>query len=114
MARFVYKPQFYSIERRMPMYKRLLRCVREYKTPSLLTLLFIALEAVIECFIPFIAADLINSVQGGATMNDILRDGLLLVVMAIASLCCGGIAGFTCAKASCGYYRRRIIKINFY
>ena len=85
------------------MYKRLLGCVREYKTPSLLTLLFIALEAVIECFIPFIAADLINSVQNDATMNDILFNGLLLVVMAIASLCCGGIAGFTSAKASCGF-----------
>ena len=85
------------------MYKRLLGCVREYKTPSLLTLLFIALEAVIECFIPFIAANLINSVQDGAQMGDILQDGLLLVVLAIASLCCGGIAGFTCAKASCGF-----------
>ena len=85
------------------MYKRLLRCVREYKLPSLLTLLFISLEAVIECFIPFIAAKLINSVEHGADLNDILRSGLVLIVMALASLCCGGIAGFTCAKASCGF-----------
>ena len=66
------------------MYKRLLKCVREYKTPSLLTLLFIALEAVIECFIPFIAANLINSVKDGAVMEDILHSGLLLIAMAIA------------------------------
>ena len=85
------------------MYKRLLRCVREYKLPSLLTLLFISLEAVIECYIPFIAAKLINSVENGADLNDILRSGLVLIVMALASLCCGGIAGFTCAKASCGF-----------
>ena len=85
------------------MYKRLLRCVREYKRPTFLTLLFITLEAVIECFIPFIAAQLINDVQAGAAMPDIIRSGLILIAMAMASLCCGGIAGYTCAKASCGF-----------
>ena len=85
------------------MYKRLLGCVREYKRPTFLTLLFITLEAVIECFIPFIAAQLINDVRNGAQMEDVVRSGLLLIAMAIVSLCCGGIAGFTCAKASCGF-----------
>ena len=85
------------------MYKRLLRCVREYKAPTFLTLLFITLEAVIECFIPYIAAQLINDVENGAVMEDIVRSGLFLIALAIASLCCGGIAGFTCAKASCGF-----------
>ncbi|MBE6806791.1 MAG: ABC transporter ATP-binding protein [Ruminococcaceae bacterium] len=85
------------------MYKRLLRCVREYKTPTFLTLLFITLEAVIECFIPYIAAQLINDVEKGAAMPDIIRSGLILIAMAVASLCCGGIAGYTCAKASCGF-----------
>ena len=85
------------------MYKRLLRCVREYKTPTFLTLLFIALEAVLECFIPATAAQLINSVQNGAVMEDIIRSGIQLILMAVASLCCGAIAGYTCAKASCGF-----------
>ncbi len=85
------------------MYKRLLRCVREYKAPTLLTLLFITLEAVIECYIPFVAAQLINDVRNGAQMNTVVRSGLILIAMAVVSLCCGGIAGFTCAKASCGF-----------
>ena len=85
------------------MYKRLLGCVREYKLPTFLTLLFISLEALIECFIPATAADLINSVKNGAMMEDILHSGLILIAMAVASLCCGGIAGYTCAKASCGF-----------
>ena len=85
------------------MYKRLLRCVREYKLPTFLTLLFITLEAVIECFIPFTAAQLINDVRNGAGMDMVVRSGLILIAMAVASLCCGGIAGFTCAKASCGF-----------
>ena len=87
------------------MYKRLLRCVREFKRPSILTLLFMTLEAVIECFIPYTAAQLINSVENGAVMEEILRSGLVLIAMALASLCCGGIAGFTGARASCGFAR---------
>ena len=46
------------------MLKRLLQCVREYKTASILSMVFIVLEAVIEAFIPFITADLINSIDG--------------------------------------------------
>ena len=63
------------------MYKRLLGCVREYKLPTFLTLLFISLEALIECFIPATAADLINSVKNGAMMEDILHSGLILSVL---------------------------------
>ena len=85
------------------MYKKLLGCVREYKKPTILTLLFIVLEAVIECFIPFITADLVNRIEAGTELAVVLRTGLLLIGMAAASLCCGGIAGVTCAKASCGF-----------
>ena len=85
------------------MIKRLLGCVREYKLPSILTLIFIIFEVIIEVFIPFITADLVNSIKAGAEMRELLLTGALLVCMALASLCCGGIAGFTCAKASAGF-----------
>ena len=85
------------------MIKRLLGCVREYKLPSILTLIFIIGEVIIEVFIPFITADLVNSIKAGAEMRELLLTGVLLVCMALASLCCGGIAGFTCAKASAGF-----------
>ena len=85
------------------MIKRLMGCVREYKLPSILTLIFIIGEVIIEVFIPFITADLVNSIKAGAEMGELLMTGALLVVMAMASLCCGGIAGFTCAKASAGF-----------
>ncbi len=87
------------------MIKRLLSCVREYKKPTVLTLIFITLEAVIEVFIPFITADLVNSVEKGAQMTEILWRGGLLVLLACASLACGGIAARTCAKASAGFSR---------
>lgn len=85
------------------MIKRLASCIREYRRPTVLTLVFIVLEAVIECLIPFITSDLVNRIQAGAAVPEIVRIGALLVVMAILSLCCGGIAGFTCAKASAGF-----------
>lgn len=85
------------------MIKKLAGCVGEYKTPTLLTLLFITGEAVIETIIPFMTANLVNEIKAGAGMENILRVGLILVVMAFASLACGGIAGYTCAKASAGF-----------
>ncbi len=89
------------------MLKRLVGCVREYKRPTVLTLLFIVLEAVIECLIPFITARLINYVKDAQGNPDALRNilwiGLVLIAMALASLCCGGIAGVTSARASSGF-----------
>ena len=85
------------------MIKRLLGCVREYKLPSILTLIFIIGEVIIEVLIPFITADLVNSIKAGAEMSELLKTGLLLALMAVVSLTCGGVAAFTCAKASAGF-----------
>ena len=85
------------------MLKRLAKCVREYKPQVILTLIFIVGEAVIETLIPFITANLINEIKDGAGMTEIVKQGVILAVMALLSLCCGGIAAFTCAKASSGF-----------
>ncbi len=82
---------------------RLMRSVREYRTASILTLLFIVLEAIIETFIPFITSEMINQIKGNAGLPVILRLGGLLVIMAALSLTCGGVAAKTCAKASAGF-----------
>ena len=87
------------------MIKRLAGCVREYKKPTILTLIFIVGEAFIETFIPFITAKLVNLIKYNAPMEQVVRIGLFLVLMACLSLCCGGIAGATCAKASTGFAR---------
>lgn len=85
------------------MLKRLSQSVREYKTPSILTLILICLEVVIEVLIPFITADLVNLIKAGAEINTVMKLGALLIVMAILSLCCGSAAGYFCAKASSGF-----------
>ena len=85
------------------MLKRLAKSIREYKTPSILTFLFILLEAVIESIIPFITANLVNAVEAGTGIAEVIKTGAVLITMALASLCCGGIAGVTCSKASSGF-----------
>lgn len=87
--------------------RRLAQSIREYKRPSILTLFLMVGEAVIETLIPFITANyLINVIRRDAENVDIsyiLTIGVILAVMALFSLGCGGIAGFTCAKASAGF-----------
>ena len=85
------------------MLKRLLQCVREYKLPTILTIVFIVAEAIVETLIPFITADLIENINQGVEMDFIIKTGILLIIMALVSLTCAGIAGFTCAKASAGF-----------
>ena len=85
------------------MFKRLARCVREYKTPAVLTLIFIVGEAVIETAIPFITARLVNGIKAGDPIEAVIRIGLLLAGLAFASLACGAAAGFTSARASAGF-----------
>lgn len=85
------------------MIKRFLQCVREYKTATILTLIFIIGESIIECVIPFITSDLIDTIQKGAELTVLLRTGGVLILLAVLSLACGTIAGFTCAKASAGF-----------
>ena len=85
------------------MIRKLAKSVREYKLPSIITVLLMVGEVAIECCIPFITANLINNISRGAPIAEIAKTGAILVGMAIISLCCGGIAGFTCAKASSGF-----------
>ena len=85
------------------MLKKLSKSVREYKQLSILTLIFIIGEVIIEVLIPFITADMVSKIKAGAEISEVVRIGVVLALMAIVSLACGGIAGFTCAKASAGF-----------
>lgn len=89
------------------MIKRLGKCVREYKGLSIATLLFMVGEAAIECVIPYITGNyLINVIQkqaGNVEMPYIVKIGVILALMALVSLTCGGLAGLTSAKAASGF-----------
>ena len=85
------------------MIRKLAKSIREYKTPSIITMLLMVGEVVIECLIPFITARLVNDIKAGVELSVLLKTGLMLAGLAIISLCCGGIAAFTCSKASAGF-----------
>lgn len=84
------------------MLKELSKSIREYKKPAIATPILVSLEVVLECIIPFLIARLVNQINAGCELSVIIRYGILLVVMALLSLAFGGLAGSTCATASCG------------
>ena len=87
------------------MIKTFLKSIREFKIPTILTLIFIIGEVFIEVLIPFRTAALVNGVQAGMPMNELLKLGLVLVGMSILSLCFGGSAAVLGSKAAAGFAR---------
>ena len=59
----------------------LLNSLREYKKPSVITLLLMVGEVFMEVLIPFITADMVNAIKAGVPMSYVAKTGLLLVVM---------------------------------
>ncbi len=87
------------------MIKTFIKCIREYKAPTIYTLLFMVGEVFIEVLIPFFTADLVNDIKGGAPMSEVVRLGIILVGMALVSLACGAGGGYFGSKASTGFAR---------
>ena len=85
------------------MIRRLAGSVREYKKQAVLTPILMMCEVACECIIPLITKNLINSIQDGCSMNEIVRDGVLLILMAFVSLGFGVWAGRLCATAAAGF-----------
>ena len=101
--------------------------IREYKKPSILAPLFIAMEVVFECLIPWLLTLLLGSMEyisgtspnpdplsvkivdfisGGKSPNlitVILWFALVLLVLACLSLACGALSGRYCSVASNGF-----------
>lgn len=85
--------------------KLLAKSIREYKLPTILTLVFILGEVFLEILIPFITANLVNGIKASAPMSEVVKVGLILLAMALVSLACGGIAAYTCSRASSGFVK---------
>lgn len=85
--------------------KVLKKSIRDYKLPSILTPIFIIGEVVLETLIPTVMAVLIDEISKSISMDPIIKYGLILLAMALASLLSGFIAGKFAATASCGYAR---------
>ena len=103
------------------MIRKLAKSIREYTFPSILTVAFIIGEVLIECEIPYIIAELVNGISAGLRIEELIKTGFTLTIMAIISLICGGLAAYTCSKASAGFAKNlrhdvftRIQSFSFY
>ncbi len=83
--------------------KRLMRSIREYKKVTTATPLLVLGEVVCEMAIPFLTAALIDNIQAGATVQELLAPAGILIALALISLAFGIAAGVTCSYASCGF-----------
>ena len=83
--------------------KTLAASLREYKRPTLLTLIIIMGEVFFEVLIPFYTADMVNMIKAGEPLAQVTALGGKLVLMAVLSLLCGAMAARTCADASTGF-----------
>lgn len=84
------------------MIRTLMRSLRQYKRESILTPIAVILEVIFECYIPFLIADLVNTLQTGAVIEDVVKSGLLVLLFAILSLIFGALAGNWASKAATG------------
>ena len=84
--------------------KTLLGSVRQYKKPSIITPVFMLLEAFCECLIPFFMSQMINEAAlSSGDLWHIVKYGGILLLLAAVSLTSGVLAGRFAAKASCGF-----------
>ena len=81
--------------------RTLLRSLREYRRPSLLTPFFVTGEVILECFLPLVMASLVDHLQGGA-LTPVVRLGIFMLVMAMFSLLFGILAARFGATAAAG------------
>ena len=112
----------------IPLIKTLGGSIREYKKASILTPLFVMVEVVLECLIPYIMTLLLGTISyiSGTNQNSdpliekiviflshgaaepnlllvILQFGLVLIFTAFLSLLFGALSGKYCATASSGF-----------
>ena len=92
------------------MVKTLAKSIREYKTPSILSPIFVAIEVVLECLMPLVIMEFIARISPtgsasteGVEMRTILIYGGILIGMAILSLATGMLSGRFAARASAGF-----------
>lgn len=85
------------------MYKTLARHISQYRTASVLTPVFTALEVVVDVLIPYVTAFLIDRGINAGDMEQIYSYGALMIALAFLSLGFGILSGRFSAYASTGF-----------
>ena len=92
------------------MIKTLAKSIREYKTPSILSPIFVSIEVILECLMPLVIMEFIAKISPtgvnaaeAVKMSTILTYGGILIGMAVLSLITGMLSGRFAARASAGF-----------
>ena len=85
------------------MIRRLARCIREYKWPTILSPLCMAGEVIMELLIPLVMANLYDYGVSTGNMDVIVRKSILLGLCALLSLSFGVASAIFAAKAATGF-----------
>lgn len=86
------------------MIKKLMGCLGEYKKYAILTPVIMIGEVIMEVLIPFVMAAIIDTgIQGSGGTAYTVKMGLLMILMALLSLCFGALGGKFAAKAGMGF-----------
>lgn len=85
------------------MIKKLAGCVREYTWIAWLAPLFMIGEVVLEVLVPYYMADLVDLGIEKGDISVIRHMGLMLILLALASMLCGCMGAITSSVASSGF-----------
>jgi hypothetical protein len=96
---------FFLFKKGENMLRELAKHIKEFKTASLLTVVFILGEVVFELLIPYMMTFIIDRGVMKGDYGAVVKYGSVMIGLAILGLLCGVAAGLFAAKASSGFAR---------
>ena len=85
------------------MVNTLFQQIKSYKKDSLMTMLTVIVETILEIIIPLLMARLIDKGIEAQNMSAVMRYGIMMFVIALSTLLLGFLAGKYAARASTGF-----------
>lgn len=85
------------------MLKKLSKYIKQYKTATILTVLFTVGEVIFEVAIPYMIGAIIDKGISAGNSNEVLKYGFFMILMAICALFCGIMSGKYAAYSSTGF-----------
>lgn len=83
--------------------KKLLKYLKKYRKDTYLTIIYAVLETLAQCFIPFVTASMIKSIQNGEGLDKLLNYSTILFICCVLALIFGGALGIHSSIASVGF-----------
>lgn len=87
------------------MIRKLASYINEFKKAAIVTPIFVIGEVAMEVIIPLLMSKIIDNGVGKGNIKYVCTIGVLMIIAAFASLCCGALSGKYAAKASAGFAR---------